>query len=164
MAAATATRKRKTQELSMPDGTKLAVKFGNVGMGDATATVRVTVNREVLNPIAADEMLCGKRLRVLMVLGAGVDPAQRDFWDDVRYRVSATVDVKSYGVDPKNVKFGLTFNLTEVEDQPIAKFAKKEGCLVVEEVMNIPASDRGEDDDEDDNDLPLIGDDEEGEE
>jgi hypothetical protein len=129
----------------------LPVSFLGVSIGDGTARVGVSVARPILSLSAADRSLCGRRLTGKIVLRpAGEDPNQTTLFDGVDHEVSATFDVKRFGVSPKAFSFGLTFPLIEINVSELAVFAKKEGRLQVGEIAAIPVPTRGNKSDADD--------------
>lgn len=127
---------------------KFACKFGNVGIGDETANLGLAVSREQLNIDAADDMFCGKRLKVRVVVSEG-DPDQKQFWDDLRWDIEATADVKSFRVTAKRIATSLVFQLSEISAEQLSHFARREGHVFVLKVHEA-AADEGDEDKEGD--------------
>jgi hypothetical protein len=117
---------------------KLAVDFGGVSIGDGTASLGVTFDREKLDIDRAVECFCGRRITGTVLVGGG-DPDQDTFWKDAEYRVGSTFDVKRIAVAPKKYSIRLTFALGEIEIDDLAHFAKKRGMLAIDLFSEIPA-------------------------
>ena len=115
---------------------EVAVAFGGVSIGDTTARLGVKIQRDFLNVVDADEVFTGKRLTVIVQLGAA-DADQRKLFD-VELEVAGSVDVKRIGVTPETISAGLTFNLKTLDIATLARFSKGVGRLKVFDVAAIP--------------------------
>ena len=116
----------------------VAVEFSGVSIGDGTASVGVSIDREVLNIDAADETLCGRRLTgEIAVVPRGVDPDQQAMFDNGQHSVAGTFDTKKFSASPKAITARLTFNLADIEVTELACFAKRSGQLRVEGVEDL---------------------------
>lgn len=118
---------------------EVAVAFGGVSIGNTTARLGVKIQRDFLNVVAADEIFTGKRLAVIVQLGAA-DADQRKLFD-VELEVAGSVDVKRIGVSPETITAGLTFNLKTLDIATLARFSLGVGRLKVFDVQTIPADD-----------------------
>lgn len=120
------------------------VKFGNVTFGDHTASVSMAVARESLNIMAADELLCGHRLvGLIRVQSPEEGNEQRNFDGFERPEIKTSFDVKSFHANPNNITATLSFSLKDVDGSTLSRFAKKQGKLIVDQVLAIPAEEKG---------------------
>lgn len=148
MATATKEKKKRTVKYEA----KLKVKFKNLSVGDETTTLGFSVSRDALNPDAAEELFCGKRLQVRLLAGPGADPEQGILWDDVQFDVEGIADVKKYSVTPKLISAGCAFQISGVDVMELTKFAKREGILLVVKVLGDTKDQADAEDGEDDED------------
>jgi hypothetical protein len=134
----------------------LIVSYGNLNAGDKTARIGVTVSRDKLAISKAEKQFCEKRLACCLVMAPdGAHPDQgslNGMMDDIE--LEATFDVKSIRFSADEISFGLTGALGSLDVSTLAKFAKKQGRLIVNDVSEIPEVDRksaaaGEKDDDD---------------
>lgn len=130
-------KKKRAELLNVP------VAFGNVSIGDGSASVKVTVDRENLNPDAADDLFCGRRLQGKIAVGQpNEDPTQKRMFEDLDYRIEATFEAKGYSVRPKGIGATLNVLLKEVDVETLSHFAKHDGRMIV-----LNAEPLGEDED-----------------
>lgn len=123
------------------------VSFGNVSIGDNTAGIPVRIDRSRLNPVAADDLLCGHRLNARLAVGdRDDDPDQQVMFDDMDYHLSASFEVKGYSVKPKYIKATFNVCLNDIAIEDLGHFAKRSGQLAVDGVEPLPD---GEDDGDD---------------
>lgn len=115
---------------------EVAVAFGGVSIGDTTARLGVKIQRAFLNVVDADEIFTGKRLTVIVQLGAA-DADQGKLFD-VEVEVAGSVDVKRIGITAETISAGLTFNLQTLDIATLARFSKGVGRLKVFDVAAIP--------------------------
>lgn len=115
---------------------EVAVSFGGLSIGDATARLGCKINREFLNVVDADELFTGKRLSVVVQLGSGLPDQQELF--DFKIEVAGSVDVKRIGVSVDTITAGLTFALASIDVATLAKFSKGIGRLKIFDVELIP--------------------------
>lgn len=114
------------------------VEFGGVSFGDHVARIGVRVIRQRLNIDAADGALCGRRLNgKIMVCPPDEDGTQTHFDGDPEHEVDGVFDVAGFRVSPKHISCGLAFNLSDIDDSELSKFAKKTGRLVVYSVEQL---------------------------
>lgn len=126
------------------------VQFGNVSIGAENARLGVKIDRGNMDLDSADEMLCGKRLTGrIEVCPPGEQQGQQALpgMKDERPHLDGTFDVKRFGVGASEISAGLTFSLGAIDVSELARFAKKNGRLIVTEAQYLP--DDGEDDDGD---------------
>jgi hypothetical protein len=111
------------------------VSFGNVSIGENTAGISVKIDRKSLNPVAADELLCGRRVEAKIAAGTTeADPDQPLLFDDLDYQLAASFEVKGYSVRPKYIRATLNVILADIDVEVLGHFAKRQGRLVVFEV------------------------------
>jgi hypothetical protein len=121
------------------------VQFSNVSIGQETAKVGVQIERSVLDLLAADEYLCGKRLVGKIILGNRNDAnGQGKLIEDTDFEVPGAFDVKGINVKPSKIGAGLTFSLASINISELAKFAKGAGRMVVDEVQELPDDEEDE--------------------
>jgi hypothetical protein len=119
--------------------TTLSGSFGNVNIGESTASIRLTVSRANLDVLDADTLLCGRRLRGKLVVGLSGDlSGQQTLPGMPDPEIEGTFDVKGYGVSPKAIGFGLTFSLDRLDLKTLAGMAKRDGKLLIEGSEALP--------------------------
>lgn len=132
------------------------VQFGGVSIGDETARVGVKFDRARLTLDQADEFLCGKRLTGrIEVCAPGEAEGQSSLpgMEDERPHLDGTFDVKRFGVGLKEISCGLTFSLGSIDVRELARFAKKNGRLLIADAEFLPddsETDESEGDESDD--------------
>lgn len=127
------------------------VQFGGVSIGDETARVGIKIDRALMQLDQADEILCGKRLTGrIEVCAPGEQQGQRALpgMKDERPHLDGTFDVKRFGVSLKEISAGLTFGLGSIDVSELAKFAKKNGRLLVTDAQFLPEDSSDDDDHE----------------
>lgn len=132
------------------------VQFGGVSIGDETARVGVKIDRGVMTLEQADECLCGKRLTGrIEVCAPGEQQGQQSLpgMKNERPHLEGTFDVKRFGVGLKEISAGLTFGLGPIDVSELAKFAKKNGRLIVTDAQFLP-----EDGDDEEGEGPTFDD------
>ncbi len=108
------------------------VRFGNVSIGDGSASVSVSIDRDDMNPAAADNLLCARRLTAVIAVGGDSDDAdQQLLFDDMRHKIETVFEVKGYSVKAKEVRATFNMLLKDVKITILGKFAKHRGRLVV---------------------------------
>lgn len=145
---ATATKKQPKAKAAFLE---LPVSFGGVSIGDRTARLGVSLDRNVvtLDVMKADQSLCGCRLTGKIVARSGEVAGEQDplpGLDAGDTVLDATFDVKQLSITPASISFGLTFAIKGLDVGELAHFAKRSGKLIVYEVSEIP-TERGDEDD-----------------
>jgi len=133
--------KRKSRTSDNGNVMDLIVGFGNVNIGDKTARIGITVDRGNLSVSQADQSLCGRRLTgTLIAQPDGDAPGQETFpgMDSGNTELNGSFDVKGFNVTAKNISFGLTFSLKDLEMELLGHFAKRNGRLNITEVAELP--------------------------
>lgn len=134
----------------------LPVQFGRISIGDGTVNLPASVPRDLLNIMAADEALSGKRLDVRLRAGADA-PGQTNFVDDDPLELRGSADVKRFGVTPKRISWSFVFARESVDLAIISKLATQAGVFEVAGVAEIPedrpSKGRGKSSDDDDDEL-----------
>jgi hypothetical protein len=134
------------------DCLKLACDFGGVSIGDGTARLGLTINREALTLAAAVKTFCGRRITGVVCVG-DVDPDQTSFLNDAEYKIPSVFDCKRMGLTLKEYSLGLTFSLADIDAECLTHFAKKKGMLRVDLSSALPEkAERNGDDDEEEED------------
>jgi hypothetical protein len=137
----TATRKKPKADAAQLE---LPVAYGNVSIGEETASITAFVDRKFLTLTQADRTLCGKRLAGKITAQPGNDnPEQPSLMEDAGDELASVFDTRSFRVTPKGISFGLSFKIESVDVTVLAHFAKRAGRLTVESVSDIPEEDDG---------------------
>lgn len=134
---------------------ELPVSFGNVNVGDKTARLGISIDREHMKNLKdADRSLCGRRLTGSITVapagdqeGQGTLPGMEDLG---KIKLDGIFDCKSLNVSPKAIGTGLTFNLKGLDISTLTHFAKRQGLLTVLTVEDLPEDEPSDDDDEGD--------------
>lgn len=139
---ATATRSKKKSESVL----ELPVSFGNVNIGDETARVGISISRANLTVSQADKNLCEKRLAGRIIARSNGASANQDSLPglDDDAEIEGLFDVKGFSATGKQISTGLTFLLSTIDVQTLARFAKREGQLVVNGIEELPKDESGE--------------------
>lgn len=119
----------------------LPCSYGNVSIGDKTCNVKASISRGDLKLADADKKLCEHRLTGKIVAKpAGWQATQSPLpgmdGDDIE--MSGCFDVKGLNVKSDSIGIGLTFSIKEVDVSTLAKFAKRDGRIVIESIEEIP--------------------------
>lgn len=120
------------------------VQFGNVTIGDGSASVRVTIARDHLIVTDAEDLFCGRRLQAKIGTGdQNENPAQMHLIDDLQYEIEATFESKGFSVKPKTLAATLNVLLSDLNDKidTLGHFAKRAGKLDVQEVAPLGEED-----------------------
>lgn len=123
----------------------LPVSFGGVSIGDETARVGFSVERERLSLENADAHLCGRRVTGWIQLterNEHPDQGRLDGFGEPQ-RLEGTFDIKSIGVSRKSIHGGLTAAISEIKVEELALFAKRQGKLVIAESEEMPDENAG---------------------
>lgn len=127
------------------------VKFGKVSFGDSTCNVSISISRDVMTLIKADEYFSYRRLSGLVLACPPDESINQTNFADKRHEVAGTFDVKGFRVGAKNLSTGVTFSLKDVDVGEFAKLANQTGRLGVLQVQDLDEaeeSEAGDDDDE----------------
>lgn len=118
----------------------LVVQYGGVSVGDHSASVAFSFDREKLTPERADALLCGKRLEVYCCVGTDPEPDQQtlDGVEDNRPIVRATADSPRLGMSPKKWAGRLQFSLEEMNASKLIGLAKRTGSVMFNVLGPIP--------------------------
>lgn len=127
----------------------IPVKFGGVSIGQETARIGVTFDRDNVALEQADEVFCGHRLSGRVVLGNRDDAPGTVPLIDSDIAVAGSFDTKHLSVSAAQIGAGLTFNLADVNVAELARFSKGAGRLIVEGVGEIPENAPREEHDDD---------------
>ena len=130
----------------------LAVAFGNLSVGDKTARIGITVDRQNLKVLEADKHLCERRLTCKLVARPkGENPDQGrmpGFEKDNDEAIDGVADVKGFSVSADHISFGLTFAIASIDIMALTHFAKRSGQFMVEGAEDIPEDEKKDDDTE----------------
>lgn len=145
--------KPNSQEKAENKTLRIPVAFSNVSIGEGTARVGVTIDRDDLSVENADSTLCGRRLIGSIVrLKNGESDSQKALpgMDGERHEISGAFDVKSFNCKPKSFTAGLTFSLESIKIEELGYFAKRSGVLLINHVEDLDeGSDEVQENDED---------------
>lgn len=121
--------------------------FRGVSRGPETRRIAVTVGRNVLSMDDADDILCGQRVTVQLMLGDVAEGSQSlpGMGDQ-----AMVADIKSLSMKPDEWSFGLTFSANDVDPITLDKLSGNPGRMVVVASGEIPAKSGKCGDDEDD--------------
>src|SRR3990172_2685644 len=124
-----------TKETAVLD---VAVQFGNVSFGDATARIALRIDRDKLNDDAAQQAFCGRRLKCRLLRGDS--DTDQSFIGDLAVdgAIEATCDSPRVSFTPKHVAAGLTCALAEIDVGCLAGLAKRPGRLLIETAEDLP--------------------------
>lgn len=150
MANATKSKKRISKALGQANADRFSVEYGNVSIGEDTASIGIRIPRKIMNIMAADGMFCGRRLLGSIVVHAGDEDPDQKHLGDVRVAetIRGSFDVKRFGVSPKYITARLAFAISEIEVGDLAKFSKQTGSLIVEQSIGLDHVPTPEDDEE----------------
>src|SRR5262245_51049243 len=127
---------------------ELPCEYGNVGIGDKTCRIGVSVDRAKLKLKTADDNLCCHRLTLKMIgVPPGDDPEQKRMFDDLQ-DMDGIADIKGFGVSQGSISFGLTFSKADVDLKQLGGFAKRSGRLEIFGVEEIPDDEDEEEEEE----------------
>ena len=113
------------------------VSFGRVSIGEGSVSIPVKIDREHLNPEAADGLLCGCRAKGEIAAGqegTTEDPDQQTTFEIMKHRQTGMFEIKGYSVGPKAISATLNLLLKDVKVTEIVEFAKRSGRLRIESV------------------------------
>jgi hypothetical protein len=129
--------------------TVIGVKFAGVSIGETTARIGISIDRELIELEAADDLFCNRRLIGQIEVEAGNDAeGQKKLVDDLNHTIKGAFDIKGFRVTSANIAAGLTFSLNDVELNELGHFAKRAGKLTIVNVEAIPGAEDGEDESE----------------
>lgn len=119
---------------------ELPVSYGNVNIGDEIARLTIKFTRTALALGKADQTFCGKRLTGRIVARAGDAQGEQDSLpgaeDDAE--LTGSFDVTALSVTRKTISTGLSFSIASIQVETLARFAKRQGVLIVDEIGDIP--------------------------
>lgn len=136
--------------------TNLPIDFGNLSIGDRTASLGFKLSREVFSLDDADHFLCGRRLTGSIIVQPNRDHPDQEYFEgmDQKYLVEASFDIKSIRVTPKQLGGNLTFPLGEVNVSDLAHFAKRTGTLKIKGVEDLAAIKQADEEEEEEEGEP----------
>lgn len=111
------------------------VEFGQVSIGDRTASVSISADRSSLEMEEADEHLCERRLTgTILAKPAGWREDQQSLPGmNGDHSLAATFDIHSIKVSKEKISCSLSFAISEIEVGDLAKFAKRAGRVEIQE-------------------------------
>ncbi len=131
METSTMEKTKATQVLDVP------VSFGRVSIGEGSVSIPIKIDREHLNPEAADGLLCGCRVKGEIAAGqeaATAAPDRQNTFEIMKHRQTGMFEIKGYSVAPKAISATLNVLLKDVKITEIVEFAKHDGRLRIESV------------------------------
>lgn len=111
---------------------KCDVEFGGVSLGDQTARIGVSCDKDAIDPFTAEQHLCGRRVRATIELARSGEADQKRFKGMEPERIETVCDVKSYRSAMKSWSWGLTFQLESVATGSLGHFAKRSGRIEID--------------------------------
>ena len=120
---------------------KIPVTYGNLNVGDKTASLGVKVDRANLTLGKADNELCQMRVEATITAKPkGVRNADQGSLNGMEddTSVSGSFDIGNLSVSDKRIGFGLKVGLKGFEVEELAKFAKREGWVEIHASEDIP--------------------------
>ena len=121
---------------------EFGVDFGNVSVGDETASITFKTPRPGMTLPQADKTFCGRRLKVLLSKAPPRDDQGQLFeTDDTPEPLEVIADVKRFGVSRKTIGATLNFSLggpPKLDLERLVKFAKCTGSVRIVENIDIP--------------------------
>lgn len=130
----------------------IAVEWGGVSIGDQVARLSFRADRNVLPLDAADRVLAGRRLDVVVACHAPGDAPGQTYLPDTPHggaAIKATVDSKSFSTNAKRISGSLAFNIESVDVALLGSFARRTGSLLVSEIEDLSGEPAAPDDDAD---------------
>jgi len=134
------------------------VDFGGVSIGDESGRLGVKISRDDMTLEMADELFAGRRLTGEITLAELGDENQErlpGMEDERPPMIESVFDVKRYSAARKQFTVGFTFALSEIFVQDLARFAKRRGRIVINEIDDLEEGGRGGSDDFDDDDFDV---------
>jgi hypothetical protein len=143
MATATKPKASKKDKDDPKPMIEIGVEYGNISIGEKTASVGVSFSRGQISLTKAAENFCERRLTgCIIAKPAGWnsdDQALPGMEEDVE--LHGVFDVASIRFTSKAFAVKLSFRLNEIDVSTIAEFAKRSGRLSVFEVADLPDGD-----------------------
>lgn len=133
-------------------------EFGNVSIGQATASIGVSIDPAAISVDRVHALFNGKRATVRLVqVPAGEQPGQRRMDGMEAPELTAVTDIRGYRMSPKVISARLAFTIEGLDLSMLAShFSKRSGRLLVISLQEIPqgeasgGDDGGDEGDEDD--------------
>lgn len=138
-------RKRATEPEPVKTLT-LNVTYGNVNVGDKSASIRITFSRAAMTAAQADKALVGKRIRgriEVLPNSQGEHADQARLFDDA-VSLPATFDIDSISLKPKSFGATLNMKLGNIDVSTLAKFAKRGGHFIAEDFTDLSTAESEE--------------------
>lgn len=132
-----------------PDVLDLIVAFGNVSAGDKTARIGASMDRSLMTLPKADMTFCERRLTAVLIIKCNGDHPDQGTLDGMKQddiELESVFDVKRLAFTRDDISFGLTAALGGFDVGKLAKFAKRTGRLIVNNVTDIPEEERAKKD------------------
>jgi hypothetical protein len=107
-------------------------EFGNVSIGDQTASIPVKVDSVRFHPDEAERILVGRRVNATIALEEHSERDQRRLPEMEPPRIETVCDIKSYRRTVNDWNFKLTFALKEVDAGILSQFAHRTGRCELE--------------------------------
>lgn len=131
----------------------LPVKYGKVSIGEAIASVPITMQLSDLSLNSAYKQLCGKRITgQIMARSGGAQAKQASLMEGSDLEIEGAFDIKSFSFNKKKISTTISFSLESISIEDLAHFAKREGILTATGIDEIPEKDDEDDDDEEEED------------
>lgn len=127
------------------------VDFGGVSIGDQTASIGITIERDGMDCLdQCDELFCGRRLEGKLQLNKAPQRQLPGMEGEIPC-IETVFDVKHFSVKPEVITIRATFSLSSIRVETLGLFAKQAGQLWVNHLEDLADAD----DDEYEDDGPI---------
>jgi hypothetical protein len=120
-------------------------EFGNVSIGDQTASIPVKVDADRFEPEEAHEILCGRRVEATIALEENAERAQKRIESFEPPKIHTVCDIKSYRGTVNDWGFKLTFALQEIDVGTLGQFAHRSGRIELQVLGNAESEEDSDD-------------------
>lgn len=125
---------------------KLACSFGNVSIGDETASICASIDRALLDMETADGTFCGRTLECILTATTADDDPDQQYLDGQEppiHELACGLSSKGFAVGRKKVRVTLSTKLADLADVgTFSRFAKLTGMLAVGAVADLPVKEK----------------------
>lgn len=97
----------------------------------------MSIEREAIGIVEADENFCGRRVTGRVVLGGKNDSPGQAKMFETDLQLAGTFDIHRFGVSADSFTTGITFSLKSIDVATLAKFSKGSGRIVFNSVAEI---------------------------
>lgn len=127
---------------------QMRCEFKGVSLGDSTARVGVSIDRESMSYDTADELLCGRQVKVEIVNKHHEGKALAGMEGASGVTILAIASIKSFAVKPKEFSFGLTFDIDAIDPKELSMFPQRSGEIRLKHEGDLPTNGEANADDD----------------